>query len=69
MDHYADQLAQPHRDSQAKNKGNGKPLSFYLLLPVAGKMLQSRRIIGVIATKSQRTVDSVEIRNGLKCTS
>jgi hypothetical protein len=29
MDHYPDQLAQPpHRNAQAENKGNGKPLSF-----------------------------------------
>jgi len=45
MDHYPDHLAQPpHWNSQAENQGNGKPLSFYLLVRVAGKVLQPRRL-------------------------
>ena len=45
LDDHPDHLAQStHRNSKAKNQGNGKSLSFYLLLCVVGKILQPRRL-------------------------
>ena len=42
---HPDYLARPsHRNGQIKNQGNGQPLSFHLLLYLAGKIFQPRRL-------------------------